>query len=40
VGIDGAAAGAEEAAVHVVDPEVADPLLLDGEVVDEEPDRP
>ena len=41
VGIDGAAAGAEEAAVHVVeDPEPADPLLLDGEVVDEEPDRP
>ena len=41
VGIDGAAAGAEEAAVHVVDdPEAADPLLLDGEVVDEEPDRP
>ena len=39
VGIDGAAAGAEEAAVHVVDdPEVADALLLDGEVVDEEPD--
>jgi Family of unknown function (DUF5709) len=39
VGIDGAAAGAEEAAVHVVDdPEAADPLLLDGEVVDEEPD--
>ena len=41
VGIDGAAAGAEEAAVHVVDdPELADPLLLDGEVVYEEPDRP
>ncbi len=41
VGIDGAAAGAEEAAVHVVeDPEATDPLLLDGEVVDEEPDRP
>ena len=41
VGIDGAAAGAEEAAVHVVeDPEAADPLLLDGEVVDEETDRP
>jgi len=40
VGIDGAAAGAEEAAVHVVgDPQDADPLLLDGEVVDEEPDR-
>jgi len=39
VGIDGAAAGAEEAAVHVVgDPPDADPLLLDGEVVDEEPD--
>ncbi|MCF6377079.1 DUF5709 domain-containing protein [Nocardioides KLBMP 9356] len=46
VGIDGAAAGAEEAAVHVVDdPEVdseadalADAALLDGEVVDEEPD--
>ena len=39
VGIDGAAAGAEEAAVHVVDdPEDADPLLLDREVVDEEPD--
>ena len=41
VGIDGAAAGAEEAAVHVVDdPEASDPLLLDGEVVDEEPGRP
>ena len=41
VGIDGAAAGAEEAAVHVVDdPEATDPLLLDGEVVDEEPGRP
>jgi hypothetical protein len=40
VGIDGAAAGAEEAAVHVVDdPQDEDPLLLDGEVVDEEPDR-
>jgi hypothetical protein len=40
VGIDGAAAGAEEAAVHVVDdPEVEDPLLLDAEVVDSEPDR-
>ncbi|WP_246849858.1 DUF5709 domain-containing protein [Nocardioides xinjiangensis] len=39
VGIDGAAAGAEEAAMHVVDdPEVEDPLLLDGEVVDSEPD--
>jgi hypothetical protein len=39
VGIDGAAAGAEEAAVHVVDdPQDEDPLLLDGEVVDEEPD--
>ena len=39
VGIDGAAAGAEEAAVHVVeDPEVGDPGLLDAEVVDEEPD--
>ena len=38
VGIDGAAAGAEAAAVHVVDdPEVADPGLLDAEVVDEEP---
>lgn len=38
VGIDGAAAGAEEAAVHVVDdPEAADPGLLDAEVVDEEP---
>ena len=41
VGIDGAAAGAEEAAVHVVeDPDATDPLLLDGEVVDEETDRP
>ena len=41
VGIDGGAAGAEEAAVHVVeDPEATDPLLLDGEVVDEEPDGP
>ena len=42
VGIDGAAAGAEEAAVHVVDDPEADALtdaaLLDGEVVDEEPD--
>jgi hypothetical protein len=39
VGIDGAAAGAEEAAVHLVDdPDTVDPLLLDGEVVDEEPD--
>ncbi len=39
VGIDGAAAGAEEAAVHVVDdPVAADPVLLDAEVVDEEPD--
>ncbi len=39
VGIDGAAAGAEEAAVHVVDdPELEDPVLLDGEVLDEEPD--
>ena len=39
VGIDGAAAGAEEAAVHVVDdPEETDPLLLDGEILDEEPD--
>ena len=39
VGIDGAAAGAEEAAVHVVDdPDVADAALLDAEVVDEEPD--
>jgi len=38
VGIDGAAAGAEEAAVHVVDdPVAADPVLLDAEVVDEEP---
>lgn len=38
VGIDGAAAGAEEAAVHVVDdPEVDDAVLLDAEVVDEEP---
>jgi hypothetical protein len=39
VGIDGAAAGAEEAAVHVVDdPDLEDPVLLDGEVMDEEPD--
>jgi hypothetical protein len=39
VGIDGAAAGAEEAAVHVVDdPDVEDPGLLDAEVMDEEPD--
>ena len=39
VGIDGAAAGAEEAAVHVVDdPESGDPALLDAEVMDEEPD--
>ncbi len=39
VGIDGAAAGAEEAAVHVVDdPDTVDPVLLDGEVVDAEPD--
>jgi hypothetical protein len=39
VGIDGAAAGAEEAAVHVVDdPETVDAGLYDGEVVDEEPD--
>jgi hypothetical protein len=39
VGIDGAAAGAEEAAVHVEeDPLEEDPLLLDSEVVDEEPD--
>jgi hypothetical protein len=39
VGIDGAAAGAEEAAMHVVeDPDTVDPLLLDSEVVDEEPD--
>lgn len=39
VGIDGAAAGAEEAAVHVVDdPELEDPALLDAEVMDEEPD--
>ena len=40
VGIDGAAAGAEEAAVHVVDdPEAGDEELLDAEVVDSEPDR-
>jgi hypothetical protein len=39
VGIDGAAAGAEEAAVHVEDDPVAlDPALLDAEVVDAEPD--
>jgi hypothetical protein len=39
VGIDGAAAGAEEAAVHVVDdPDTVDAGLYDGEVVDEEPD--
>jgi hypothetical protein len=39
VGIDGAGAGAEEAAVHVEqDPVAADPQLLDGEVLDEEPD--
>ena len=39
VGIDGAAAGAEEAAVHVEeDPVAVDPVLLDSEVVDEEPD--
>jgi hypothetical protein len=39
VGIDGAAAGAEEAAVHVEeDPLEEAPLLLDSEVVDEEPD--
>jgi hypothetical protein len=39
VGIDGAGAGAEEAAVHVVDdPDTVDALLLDGEVVDAEPD--
>lgn len=39
VGIDGAAAGAEEAAVHVEeDPVAVDPVLLDAEVVDEEPD--
>lgn len=39
VGIDGAAAGAEEAAVHVSDAPVAvDAALLDAEVVDEEPD--
>jgi hypothetical protein len=39
VGIDGAAAGAEEAAVHVVDdPAVTDAALLDAEAVDEEPD--
>ena len=39
VGIDGAAAGAEEAAVHIVDdPDTVDPALLDGEVVDAEPD--
>lgn len=39
VGIDGAGAGAEEAAVHVEDDPVAeDPALLDFEVVDEEPD--
>jgi hypothetical protein len=39
VGIDGAAAGAEEAAVHVVDdPDTVDPVLLDGQVVDAEPD--
>ena len=39
VGIDGAAAGAEEAAVHVVDdPETDDVVLLDGEVLDQEPD--
>ena len=39
VGIDGAAAGAEEAAVHgEEDPLEEDPLLLDSEVVDEEPD--
>ena len=40
VGIDGAAAGAEEAAVHVVDdPDIVDAELYDGEVVDAEPDR-
>jgi hypothetical protein len=39
VGIDGAGAGAEEAAVHVEeDPVAADPQLLDGEVLDDEPD--
>jgi hypothetical protein len=39
VGVDGAAAGAEEAAVHVVDdPQVEDLELLDAEVMDEEPD--
>ena len=39
VGIDGAGAGAEEAAVHVEeDPLAEDPALLDSEVVDEEPD--
>jgi hypothetical protein len=39
VGIDGAAAGAEEAAVHVVeDPDAGDAALLDAEVMDEEPD--
>ena len=39
VGIDGAAAGAEEAAVHIVDdPDTVDAGLYDGEVVDEEPD--
>ncbi|NYE35017.1 hypothetical protein F4692_000121 [Nocardioides cavernae] len=39
VGIDGAAAGAEEAAVHVVeDPDADDTVLLDSEVLDEEPD--
>ena len=39
VGIDGAGAGAEEAAVHVEeDPVALDPALLDAEVVDAEPD--
>jgi hypothetical protein len=39
VGIDGAGAGAEEAAVHVEDdPAALDPALLDSEVVDAEPD--
>ena len=39
VGIDGAGAGAEEAAMHVEDDPVAlDPALLDAEVVDAEPD--
>ena len=39
VGIDGAGAGAEEAAVHIEDDPVAlDPALLDSEVVDAEPD--